>query len=155
MYAFLTRFIRSRRGVAVIEFGLFLPLFMMLVLGVVEYGRLLSQTNAVEKGVRAGAMLASRGDFPITAAQLTSIENLVKTGNVDGTGNYLAPGWTETGASVTITNTLFSSAGVVNLPVIRVKATVPYKPIIQGLLNFAGVSNLTIEATHEQAYLGG
>lgn len=155
MCALLTKLIRSRRGVAVVEFGLFLPLFMLLVLGVVEYGRLLSQTNAVEKGVRAGAMLAARADIPLTAAQRQSVENVVKTGDVDGTSAYLAPGWAETTSSVSITSTLFNSTGVVNLPVIRVQASVPYMPIIPGLLTFAGLSNLTIEATHEQAFLGG
>ena len=38
---------RDRRGAAAIEFGLLVPLFMLFLLGAIEFGRALSQTNAV------------------------------------------------------------------------------------------------------------
>ncbi len=44
-------------------------LFMMFLLGAIEFDRVLAQSNAVEKGVRAGVALAVRSDNPITAMQ--------------------------------------------------------------------------------------
>ena len=69
---------RDRRAAAAIEFGLLVPLFMLFLLGAIEFGRVLAQSNAVEKGVRAGVGLAVRSDNPIAAAQTTSVKNLVK-----------------------------------------------------------------------------
>ncbi len=69
MFGWLNRLRRDRRGAAVVEFALFAPLFLLMLVGVIEFGRLLAQSNAVEKGLRAGAMLAARSDFPLTADQ--------------------------------------------------------------------------------------
>ena len=58
----LNRLGRDRRGAAAIEFGLLVPLFMMFLLGAVEFGRTLSQANAVEKGVRSGVESQVHGE---------------------------------------------------------------------------------------------
>jgi len=155
MLASFNRFRRDRRGAAAIEFGLLVPLFMLFLLGVVEFGRVLAQTNAVEKGVRAGVGYAVRADNPITAAQTTSVENLVKYGNIDGTGSYLVDGWGDAGASVNVSVVrTYSGGGVTGLDVIRVDATVPYTPLVPGLFNFAGLNTFDIVVDHEQAYIG-
>ncbi len=153
MLAFLTRFRRSRRGAVVVEFGLLLPLFILLVIGVVEFGRLLSQRTAIEKGLRAGATLAARSELPLSATQRLRIENLVRTGNIDGDGPYLVPGWATAGADVAVTTSSFSSGDVTNLPVIRLEATVPYQPLIPGVMSTLGLDTLQMRLAHEQAYL--
>ncbi len=150
----LKSFPREHRGSAAIEFALFVPMFLIVVVGVIEYGRVLAQTNAIEKGLRAGAMIAARSDFPLTDAQNERILNIVRTGNVEGTPPYLAPGWAEAGASVTIETDLFNSTGVVNLPVFRIAATVPYDPLLPGLMSSIGLGELTITTAHEQGRIG-
>ena len=150
----LKRFARARRGSAVIEFALFVPMFLVVVVGVVEYGRVLAQTNAIEKGMRAGAMIAARSDYPLTDAQTERILNIVRTGNINGTLPYLVPGWAESGAALTIETDLFNSAGVVNLPVFRIEATVPYDPLLPGLMDSIGLGELLITAAHEQGRVG-
>ena len=151
----LNRFRRDRRGAAAIEFGLLVPLFLVFLLGVVEFGRVLAQSNAVEKGVRAGVALAVRSDNPMTAAQTTSVSNLVKYGNTAGTGSFLVDGWTEAGAVVAIDVVrTYTGGGVTGLDVIRVIATVPYTPLMPGLFAFAGLSSFDIQVDHEQAYIG-
>ena len=152
----LNRLRRDRRGAAAIEFGLLVPLFMLFLLGVVEFGRVLAQSNAVTKGVRAGVALAVRSDDPITAAQTTSVQNLVQYGNTAGTPPFLVDGWSDTvnsSVAITVVRT-FSGGGVTNLPVIRVVATVPYTPLAPGLFSFAGLGSFNIVVDHEQAYIG-
>ncbi len=155
----LNRLGRDRRGAAAIEFGLLVPLFMMFLLGAVEFGRVLAQSNAVEKGVRAGVALAVRSDNPIVAAsaQETAIKNLVKYGETGNSGPYLVEGWSVAGASVDIdvVRTYTDGAsGVTGLDVIRIVATVPYTPLVPGLFSFAGLSSFNIVVDHEQAYIG-
>ena len=152
----LNRLRRDRRGAAAIEFGLLVPLFMLFLLGVVEFGRVLAQTNGVEKGVRAGVALAVRSNNPITAAQTTSVENLVKYGNTGGTGAFLVDSWSDTGnssATITVVRT-YTGGGVTDLDVIGVVATVPYTPLAPGLFAFAGLSSFDIVVNHEQASIG-
>ena len=153
----LNRLRRDRRGAAAIEFGLLVPLFMMFLLGAVEFGRVLAQSNAVEKGVRAGVSLAVRSDNPMTAAQTTSVSNLVRYGNTTGTAPYLVDGWSDAGATVVIKNppdtyTVPSSGEV--LTIVEITATVPYTPLVPGLFSFAGLSTFNIVVDHEQAYIG-
>ena len=153
----LNRLRRDRRGAAAIEFGLLVPLFMLFLLGVVEFGRVLAQSNAVTKGVRAGVALAVRSDDPITAAQTTNVINLVKYGNPAGTGAFLVDGWSDTVNSdvdVSVARTCCPSGVVTGLPVIRIVATVPYTPLAPGLFAFAGLSSFDIVVDHEQAYIG-
>ena len=129
-------------------------MFLIVLVGVIEYGRVLAQTNAVEKGLRAGAMIAARSDFPLTDAQTALIVNVVRTGNVEGTPPYLAPGWGEAGSSVEIETELFTGAGVVNLPVYIIQATVPYDPLLPGLMESIGFGELLITTAHEQGRVG-
>ncbi len=154
MSSLLNSLLGDRRGSAVIEFALFMPIFLLVLIGVIEFGRVLAQTNAIEKGLRAGAMLAARSDYPLTTAQETRIQNIVKTGNVDGTLPYVTEGWEEAGAYMTIETDLFNSTGVVNLPVIRLEASVPYRPLLPGLMNTFGLDDLMITTAHEQARVG-
>ena len=154
MSSWLNSTLGDRRGSAVIEFALFMPIFLLVLIGVIEFGRVLAQTNAIEKGLRAGAMLAARSDYPLTDAQETRIQNLVKTGNVNGTPPFLVEGWQEAGAYMTIDTDLFNSTGVVNLPVIRLEVTVPYQPLMPGLMDSFGLRDLMIRLAHEQARVG-
>ncbi len=154
MFGWLNSLRRDRRGAAAIEFALFAPLFLLVLIGVIEFGRLLAQSNAVEKGLRAGAMLAARSDFPLSADRKQRIRNVVMTGNIDATPPFLVDGWEKAGASLVIETSTFTSGGVIDLPVIRLVATVPYDPLIPGLMSSFGFNNLKIETAHEQAHIG-
>ncbi len=76
---------RDRRAAAAIEFGVLVRLFL---LGAIEFGRVLAQSNAVEKGVRGGVALAVRGDNPITAMQAVFSD----IGNTNVQIGYVASG---------------------------------------------------------------
>ncbi len=50
---------RRRRGQGMLEFALALPIFLMLVLGVIEFGRLLAVVSSVTTAAREGARYGS------------------------------------------------------------------------------------------------
>lgn len=47
-----------RRGTAMVEMALVLPVFLMLVLGIIEFGRALTVMNLVTNAAREGARMA-------------------------------------------------------------------------------------------------
>lgn len=143
----------DRRGVSAIEFALVVPLLVLLVVGVAEVGRLIVQADAVEKSLRSGAVFAAHSDLPLDGPTQTTIQNLVKTGTTDGSGNFLVPGWAEDGALLTIEPITVDVNGT-EVTVIRLTATVPFAALMPGLMSTLGMDDLTIESSHEQTYLG-
>ncbi len=71
------RFFMNERGGASIEFAFSLVLFLFLAFGIIEFGSILNERNAIIQLVREGASLASRNltTDAKTLQLLTSIEN--------------------------------------------------------------------------------
>lgn len=61
--------IRRDRGAVAVEFGLLLPLLMLIVLGIIDFGRMLNAQETLTQAAREGARLASFGD---TSGEITS-----------------------------------------------------------------------------------
>ena len=59
MFGLLNRFRRCQSGSPAVEMALVAPLFLLILVGIIELGSLLSEIVAVEKGLRAGAMIAA------------------------------------------------------------------------------------------------
>jgi Flp pilus assembly protein TadG len=87
----------SRRGTTLIEFAFVAPVFFLLVMGMIEFGRGMMVAallaNAAHQGARAGAL---------DGAQSSDVTNAVN--NYLGAGNI-------SGASITVTPNPPSSAG--------------------------------------------
>ncbi len=145
---------RDTRGNAVLELAFVLPVLLLLFSGLVEVGRAYFQANAVEKGLRAGAFYAARQPVPLVPAARAAAENLVKTGTLDGSGASLVSGWARPGAGVIIDDSAVFTVGDTQIPVLRLTATVPFDPILPGLMSFAGLGGYTMRLSHEQAYVG-
>ena len=91
---------RRRSGQSLVEFALVLPVLMMILMGIIEFGRIwMSQnavTNAAREGVRLG-VLATADDSSVTStantylssAGLNTDEATITTANVGASG---APG---------------------------------------------------------------
>ncbi len=141
-------FIRNEGGG--ITTYLALSLLVVVGIGTTEIGRVIHQASAVEKGVRAAARYAARSEFPLSAAVLARVENIVKTGDPAGGSRYLASGWARADASVRVQELIFDVAGS-PLPVVRISATVPYDPM---LARFLPVPAFNIELSHDQAFIG-
>jgi hypothetical protein len=143
-----------RDGAAAVEMALLSPFFALLLVGFYDYGSYLADASAVEKGLRAGTMIAVRSPLPIDSATTTRIENVVKKGNAAGTGNFTVAGWSDASASLLVVPPRAESVGGVTIQVIRLQASVPYVSFLNGLLEAVGLPRPTISAVHEQAYIG-
>ena len=144
---------RSEGGGAAVEFAIVVPFLLLLLAGFVELGRFHYQASAVERGLRAGAIFAARVAHPLGAADEATAVNLVKTATLDGSGPLLVSGWAAAGAGLTITTGSFS-VGEATFPVIRFAASVPFDPILPGLVSFVGLDSQAMSLSHEQAYVG-
>ncbi len=160
MFALLNRFRRCQSGSPAVEFALVLPLFLLILVGIIELGSLLSEIVAVEKGLRAGAMIAARspklplgGAGALTVAQ---VKNVAMYGNPSGSGNPRVEGWTDP-ATITITPRIETVNGLA-VTVFRLDATVPYTPVVPGLFDgfffFDFTKNFSLRAVHDQGYIG-
>lgn len=54
----ITRLLRSQSGASAAEFGLVLPLLIVLLLGIIDAGRFIWEYNRAEKATQAGARVA-------------------------------------------------------------------------------------------------
>ncbi len=152
MFAYFARLRRDAEGMSAVEFALMLPVFLLILVGMTDLGRALYQTNTIEKGLRAGAMYAARGDFPLTSTQLTEAENIVKKGNRAGSGVYLVNGWSDPSSL-----NIFTTTEVVDgtaLPVYHFVADVPYDPLLPGVVSALQIDQIRLKLTHEQAHIG-
>ena len=91
----------GQRGTAIIEFTIALPVLLLLLAATAEIGRMLSQYDTLNKGVRDGArylaanaLLGTTGVVSINSTVQTATVNLVVTGNSAGTGTALLPNLT-------------------------------------------------------------
>jgi len=53
---------RHERGASLVEFALLMPLLLLLVLGIIEFGYVLGQYNEVRHGAHEGSRLAAVND---------------------------------------------------------------------------------------------
>lgn len=77
------------QGVALTEFGLMLPLLLILTFAATEFGRAYYQYNTMVKAVREAARYLSVRSPNVNVAQA---KNIVVYGNAAGTGSPLVPG---------------------------------------------------------------
>ncbi len=127
-----------------------LPVLVVLGFGMIEIGRVIHQAGAVNKGLRAAALYAAENEYPLSAAVLARVENIVKTGDPTGASRYLALGWAKADARVQVHELSFDLAGS-SLPMVRISATVPYDPMLPRLFP---VPAFNFELSHDQAFVG-
>ncbi len=91
-------FAGSEKAAALVEFAIVLPILLLIVFGIVDFGRALYTANNLTSAVREGARLASTQISPDAtgAAQKTAVSNAVKAYVVAFGGNAGAPTVSET-----------------------------------------------------------
>lgn len=160
MLNFIRKFIKDRRGSSAVEFALYLPVLMILVVGMAEVSVAIMQSVSLEKSLRSGALYASRSNLPLSAATQTEISNIVQKGNTAGTGSYLIDSWNDDSSTLSISVSNYTMAtttsvlGSNQLPVITVSAVVPYRPILADLLSVFGMGTFTLALSQQQAHIG-
>ncbi|WP_375057911.1 TadE family protein [Zobellella sp. DQSA1] len=89
-----TSLITRQRGLAAVEATIVMPIMLLLVLAIGEFGRMLYQYNTLTQAVRAGARTVSASDnsgtFELTAEMEQKVRNLILYGQeVVGTAPVL------------------------------------------------------------------
>ena len=118
---------RDERGAAVVELALILPILVMFVFGIVQFGNGYNARVELTAAVREGARAAALGGTTVTAA------------DIDQKTKAAAPGLT--GSLITVT-----SARCVGTPV-PVNSTVTATYLFQYSIPFVGSRTATLTAT--------
>jgi Flp pilus assembly protein TadG len=109
----------NERGAALVEFALILPVLVMFVFGIVEFGRAYSARIQLTSAVREGARAAALGGDAVAATKAGA----PGLRPADITVTYTpSPGSTCTGASSTTTTTSLSTT-TTTIPTATVTAT--------------------------------
>jgi Flp pilus assembly protein TadG len=132
-----------QRGIAIIEMAIALPVILLLMLMVAEFGRVFYQYSTLNKAVRDGARYAagtavfgSTGTVQLTSSIVNETRSLVATGSVGGTTSLL-PG-------LSAANVTLATAGPGN---IQVTATYTFQPIFDVLPGFTATGNRSLGFT--------
>jgi Flp pilus assembly pilin Flp len=71
---FLRRFLKRDRAAAIVEFALVVPIFVLLVAGIIMFSRAYTRLNALNAALRDGARMASADQFPDQSARQAVIK---------------------------------------------------------------------------------
>ena len=135
-FSLVSRVRGDGRGVAAIEFALVLPFFLMIVLGIIDYGYLffvdLTLTNAAREGAREGSIQTTPG-LAFTEATAASQTYLTPSG--------LFPSGLVNTASVDVQRPV---NGAVDSPVIVTVSIATFEPLVGFLPPSAFPASLSV-----------
>jgi Flp pilus assembly protein TadG len=81
---------RRRRGAAAVEFAIVLPVFVILVFGMIEYGRMVMVQQVITNASREGARRAVL-DGATTSAVQTSVTTYLTNASISGGSTAVSP----------------------------------------------------------------
>ena len=166
----LIRLLCDESANAAAEMAMVTPLLLILMMGCAELGNYFWNEHTLIKAVRDGARFAARqgfSNYPDCSTVATSLRdntrNVVVYGYLsDTSGNTQTPNISAT--NVTVGTSCATTAGGQNMTglyedqangaqIVKVSATVTYRPIIAMALGFSGVSK-TLYAESQAAVTG-
>src|SRR5438477_12793763 len=83
-------FRRNRRAAAAVEFAVVAPVFLLLVFGMIEYGRMVMVQQIITNGSREGARAAVL-DGATTASVTSSVNSFLSAGSITGATVTVSP----------------------------------------------------------------
>jgi Flp pilus assembly protein TadG len=152
----LKSFWRNDCGTALLEGAIVLPVFLLLVGGVYEFGYFFYQQQLLETGVRdASRYLALTAD-PNNATTQTDAINLAVYGLINGSANSRVSGWSTADVAIAVT-ALDNSSGLYcsgcAIRVITVSTSVTDSSL--GFLGLLGLKTPIISVSHQERWVGG
>ena len=117
-------------------------------------------TKAVRDGARFASRLPADCTGLINASDVTAVQQLTRTGTIDGSGDPVIAGWTDN-TNVSVTATCFDNSSDTysglyaeddTIPIITVRAAVSFNYMFAGLI-FTDAST-TLGAINQQVSIG-
>lgn len=132
---------KRERGIATTEFALALPMLLMLMLPILEFGRAYYQYNVLAKSVRQAARYLS---VRSPGVDVDKARNIVVYGNPAGTGaplmtglslsNVPTPTWSTSGSYPVLNTVTVSVTGYRFVPLVKGVAWIAFDDITLGTI---------------------
>jgi hypothetical protein len=147
--------LRADGGAALVEGALILPVFLLLVGGVYEFGFFLYQEQLVTSGVEDAARYLALSADPTSVVIQNDAKDLAVTGSISG-GPPRVRGWSMSDVSVTV-DTVDNSTGTYSggsiIQVVTVSTS--FLDPTLGFLNLLHLKPPTISVSHQERVVGG
>jgi Flp pilus assembly protein TadG len=151
----LTSILRADCGAALVEGAIILPVFLVLVCGVYEFGFFLYQEQLVTSGVEDAARYLALSSDPTGTATQADAKNLAVTGSING-GPSRVVGWSPADVSVNVDSVdnatgTYSGGSTIQLVTVSTSFLDP----TLGFLDLLHLKPPTINVSHQERVVGG
>lgn len=147
--------LRSDDGAALVECAIILPVFLVLVCGVYEFGFYLYQQQLMTSGVRDAARYLTLTADPASSTNQSAAKHIAVSGFVNG-GAARVNGWTASDISIAVTavdNSVGSYSGGSVIQIVTVSTS--FEDPSLGFLGLLGLTKPTIRLSHQERFVGG
>jgi hypothetical protein len=151
----LSRLWRSERGTALVESAIVLPIFLLLVGGVYEFGYYFYQEQLATTGVRDAARYLALTANPSNAVNQADAVRLAVYGALDG-AKARVRGWSPGDVAVSVM-TLDNSSGLYcrDCPIRVITVSTSFVDSSLGFLDLVGIKAPVISVSHQERWVGG
>jgi Flp pilus assembly protein TadG len=148
---------RSDRGTALIESAIVLPVFMLLVGGIFEFGYFFYQQQLMTIGVRDAARYLALTTNPNSTTNQFDAINLAVYGLINGSVTPRVAGWSASDVRVSVTAANNSSGMIYcgGCPVEIITVSTSLTDPSLGFLGLLGLNPPTISVSHQERWVGG
>jgi hypothetical protein len=152
----LSSFWRSDCGTALVESAIVLPVFLLLISGVYEFGYYFYQEQLVTTGVRDAARYLALTANPNSAVNQTDATRLAIYGEINGVTTARVRGWSTADVAVSVI-TLDNSSGVYcsGCTVRIITVSTRFVDPSLGFLDLIGIKAPVISVSHQERWVGG
>jgi len=145
------RFVRCDSGTSILEAAVVIPIMVVLMGGIYDFGRAYGAMSAGQKSMRAAVRFLTRlpAETVCKSWALDQAKNIALYGNTAGTGSLLVPNWTTGDITLTTKPNNCPTTSVTN---INMSASVPYSSLMWSAIGFGDTTTMRVE--HEEKWVG-
>ena len=151
-------FLRCDRAVATVEAAIVMPFVLVLGLGTVEFGWLMSQIESVQTGLRDAVRYVSRSQISVDINYVGSLPSAVAITASDMMSDTYGRNGIASGQSSFVLVTVANTGGVLyrgGTNVYSILGTADFTPASAGLLALANITLPRITLRYEVRHAGG
>lgn len=130
MTAKLYQFVRAEQGISLVEMALVIPFLLLIVIGVVDFGRAYYLYNEVVGAAHAGAIYGSQFPTDTTGMQTAGTNNAPDVSGISVTASYGCECLDGTLASASCSSAPSCASSNNEVYYVQVTATATYTPLL-------------------------